>query len=130
MVPPLPKIYLLGNVKNITDYLEREQVNAMLEAAMIANHRDFLLMQVLWRTGVRVSELFNIKPGDIEWNNQVVNITKAKRGKQRRVLLVEETLKMLSDYVLALNTQRINLFSVLQANKSATLSKDTGTRLA
>ena len=104
MVPPLPKIYLLGNVKNITDYLEREQVNAMLDAAKIANHRDYLLMQVLWRTGVRVSELLNIRPGDIKGNNQVVNITKAKRGKQRRVLLDEETLKMLSDYVLALNT--------------------------
>ena len=65
-------------MKNITNYLEREQVNAMFEAAMIANHRDFLLMQVLWRTGVRVSELINIKPGDIEWTNQVVNITKGK----------------------------------------------------
>jgi integrase/recombinase XerD len=99
----LPKIYLLGNVKNITDYLEREQVNAMLDAAMIANHRDFLLMQVLWRTGVRVSELANIHPRDIEWTNQVVNITKGKGGKQRRVLLDEKTLQMLSDYVSSQN---------------------------
>ena len=90
-------------MKNITDYLEREQVDAMLEAAKIANLRDFLLIQVLWRTGVRVNELVNVRPGDIEWGNQVVNITKAKRGKQRRVLLDEETLKMLSDYVLAQN---------------------------
>lgn len=90
-------------MKNITNYLEREQVNAMFEAAMIANHRDFLLMQVLWRTGVRVSELINIKPGDIEWTNQVVNITKGKGGKQRRVLLDEKTLQMLSDYVSAQN---------------------------
>jgi integrase/recombinase XerD len=90
-------------VKNITDYLEKDQVNAMLDAAAITNHRDFLLMQVLWRTGVRVSELINIRPRDIEWSNQVVNITKAKRGKQRRVLLDEDTIKMLSDYVLALN---------------------------
>jgi integrase/recombinase XerD len=96
-------MYIFGNVKNITDYLEREQVDAMLEAAKIANLRDYLLIRVLWRTGVRVNELVNIKPGDIEWSNQVVNITKAKRGKQRRVLLDEETLKMLSDYVSAQN---------------------------
>jgi integrase/recombinase XerD len=94
----------LGNVKNITDYLERKQVNAMLDAAMITNHRDFLLMQVLWRTGVRVSELTNICPRDIEWTNQVVNITKGKGGKQRRVLLDEKTLQMLSDYVSSQNT--------------------------
>jgi len=91
-------------VKNITDYLERDQVNAMLEAAAIANHRDFLFIQVLWRTGIRVSELINIRPRDVEWSNQVINITKAKRGKQRRVLLDESTLKMLSEYIL---TQKI-----------------------
>ena len=92
-------------MKNITDYLDRDQVNAMLDAAAIANHRDFLLIQVLWRTGVRVSELINIRPRDVEWSNQVINITKAKRGKQRRVLLDEDTLKMLSDYVLARKIQ-------------------------
>ncbi|MGZ4938309.1 MAG: tyrosine-type recombinase/integrase [Halobacteriota archaeon] len=86
-------------MKNITDYLEREQVEAMLNSAHITNNRDYLLIRVLWRTGVRVSELINIKPRDIEWTNQVVNITKAKRGKQRRVLLDEKTLKMLSDHI-------------------------------
>ena len=56
-------------------------------------------MRVLWRTGARVSELLNITPQDIEFHNQVVNITKAKGGKQRRVLLDEETLKLLSEYM-------------------------------
>ena len=94
---------ILRNVKNITDYLEREQVDAILEAAYTTNFRDYLLIRVLWRTGVRVNELINIRPRDVEWNNQVVNVIKAKRGKQRRVFLDEETLKMLSDYILALN---------------------------
>jgi integrase/recombinase XerD len=92
-------------VKNITDYLEREQVDSILDAAKITNVRDYLLLRVLWRTGVRVNELVNIKPQDVEWNNQVINIIKAKRGKQRRVLLDEDTLKMLSDYVLAQKIQ-------------------------
>jgi integrase/recombinase XerD len=98
-----PKMCIFGNVKNITDYLEREQVDAILAAANTTNLRDYLMIRVLWRTGVRVNELVNIRPRDIEWNNQVVNITKAKRGKQRRVLLDEDTVKMLSDYVLAQN---------------------------
>lgn len=75
----------------------------MLDAAMIANHRDYLMLQVLWRTGVRVSELANIRPRDIEWPNQVVNITKGKGGKQRRVLLDEKTVQMLSNYVSSQN---------------------------
>ena len=63
------------------------------------DNRDYLIMRVLWRTGARVSELLNITPQDIEFHNQVVNITKAKGGKQRRVLLDEETLKLLSEYI-------------------------------
>ena len=54
--------------------------------------------------GVRVSEVINVTPNDIEFKNSVVNIRKAKGGRQRRVLLDEETLKMLSDYVVTLNT--------------------------
>ena len=53
--------------------------------------------------GVRVNELLTITPRDIEPNNKVINITKAKGGKQRRVHIDAETLKMFSEYVSALN---------------------------
>jgi integrase/recombinase XerD len=88
---------------NITDYLEREQVDSILDAAKTTNLRGYLIIRVLRRTGVRVNELVNIRPRDVEWNNQVINITKAKRGKQRRVLLDEDTVKMFSDYILTQN---------------------------
>ncbi|MGZ7181802.1 MAG: tyrosine-type recombinase/integrase [Halobacteriota archaeon] len=91
-------------MKNITDYLEREQVDQILGFASKVNFRDYLIIRVLWRTGVRLNELINIKPSDIEWANLIVNITKGKRGKQRRVLLDDNTLKMLSDYISEHNT--------------------------
>jgi integrase/recombinase XerD len=91
-------------VTKIPDYLEKEQVDEILNAAKTCNHRDYLLLRFMWRTGVRVSEVINVTPKDIEYKNGVVNIRKAKGGRQRRVLLDQETLKMLSDYVLALNT--------------------------
>jgi integrase/recombinase XerD len=88
-------------VKNITDYLEKEQVDNVLEAAHQCSQRDYLMCRVLWRTGVRVNELLNIMPRDVEVHNGVVNITKAKGGKQRRVHLDQETIEMLSEYVSA-----------------------------
>jgi len=100
----LNKIYLLSNVTKIPDYLEKEQIDEMLRAARICSERDYLLLRFMWRTGVRVSEVINIVPNDIEYKNSVVNIRKAKGGRQRRVLLDQETLEMLSDYVLVLNT--------------------------
>lgn len=87
----------------IPDYLEREQIDELLDAAKTCSQRDYLLLRFMWRTGVRVSEVINVTPNDIEFKNSVVNIRKAKGGRQRRVLLDEETLKMLSDYILALN---------------------------
>ncbi len=73
----------------------------MLAAAQQCSQRDYLMLRVLWRTGVRVNELLNIRPSDIESRNSVVNITEAKGGKQRRVHLDAETVKMLSEYVSA-----------------------------
>lgn len=87
----------------IPDYLERERIDELLDAAKTCSQRDYLLLRFMWRTGVRVSEAISVTPNDIEFKNGVVNIRKAKGGRQRRVLLDEETLKMLSDYILALN---------------------------
>ena len=87
----------------IPDYLEKEQVDELLKTAKACSWRDYLLLNFMWRTGVRVSEVINVKPQDIEHKNNVVNIRKAKGGKQRRVLIGDETLKMLSDYIVEEN---------------------------
>ena len=100
----LNKTLLLFTVTKIPDYLEKEQVDELLQAAKTCSERDYLLLRFMWRTGVRVSEAINVTPNDIEFKNGVVNIRKAKGGKQRRVPLDQDTLKMLSDYILALNT--------------------------
>jgi integrase/recombinase XerD len=86
-------------VKNITDYMEKEQVQMFLDYAKTCSSRDYLTLRILWRTGIRVSELLAIRPQDLEPHNQVVNITKAKGNKQRRVMLDPETLAFLSEYI-------------------------------
>jgi len=86
-------------MKNITDYLEPEQVNTLLDYALACNVRDYLILRILFRTGVRVSELISIRPQDLELQNQVVNIVKGKGKRQRRVYLDLETLNLLSKYI-------------------------------
>jgi site-specific recombinase XerD len=103
------KTYLLSNATKIPDYLEKEQVVEMPRAAKMCSQRDFLLLRFMWRTGVRVSEVINVTPNDIEYKNSVVNIRKAKGGRQRRVLLDQEGLKMLSDYFPISRAQVFNL---------------------
>jgi integrase/recombinase XerD len=77
------------------------QIDQVLAAARQCSTRDYLMLRVLWRTGVRVNELLTITPRDIEPSNNVVNVTKAKGGKQRRGHLDAATITMLSEYVSA-----------------------------
>jgi integrase len=74
-------------MKDIADYLEKAQVDTIRAAAKARNLMDRLIIRMLWRSGVQVGELLNAKPEDIEFHNQIVNIVKVKRGKQRRVML-------------------------------------------
>ena len=110
----------------IPDYLEKEQVDEILNAAKTCNHRDYLLLRFMWRTGVRVSEVINVTPKDIEYKNGVVNIRKAKGGRQRRVPLDQDTLKMLSDYVLALDILEDQPVFPIQRNRVFSIVKKYG----
>ncbi len=86
-------------MKHVTDYLEKAQVDEMLAAARSCSERDYLMMRVLWRSGVRINELLNLRPQDIEYHNHVINIIKANGGKQRQVPLDVITLAELRDYI-------------------------------
>jgi len=110
-------------MKNITDYLKAAQVKAIEECARACSMRDFLIIRVLYRTGVRVSELVNIHPKDIERDNQVINIVKAKGDKQRRVYLDSGTLDMLAKYISdtkllddcpVFGLQRVQIFNIVR----------------
>lgn len=86
-------------MKHLSDYLEPEQVHAMLDAARVSSQRDYLIIKTLWETGMRASELLALIPADIEQKNEVITITNGKGGKERRVLAKSETFKELFSYV-------------------------------
>ena len=94
------KLHGRDGVRDITNYLEKPEIDAMLDAAATCSQRDYLMLRVLWRTGVRVNELRHIRPKDIEIGNGVLNVTTAKGGKQRRIPLDTETIAQLQDYVI------------------------------
>ena len=89
---------------DIKHYLEPEQINAILEHAKTCSSRDYIILRLLWRSGMRVSELLALTPSDLEPYNQVLNITKAKGKKQRRVVVDPPMFAMLSTYISETNT--------------------------
>ena len=87
-------------MKDIQNYLEPAEVEEMLKAAQLRSSRDYLLIKVLWQTGIRVNELLHIRPKDIDYHNRRIAIVKAKGNKQRLVPIKPETLPELQAYIL------------------------------
>jgi len=96
---------MVSPIKDLKGYLEPEQIEQLIVAA--PNPRDALLVRLLWRTGIRVSELIGIRIQDIDFGNRAIVIKVQKMRKRdgkaverRRVVPVDEgSLVMVREYL-------------------------------
>jgi len=92
-------------IKDLRGYLSPEQVERVIGAT--TNPRDALLVRIPWRTGIRVTELINIRIQDIDFDNRAIVIKVQKMRKRdgktierRRVVPVDRSsLDMISAYL-------------------------------
>lgn len=92
-------------IRDLKGYLEPEQVERVI--AVAGNLRDKLLVRVPWRTGVRVTELINVRIQDIDFDNRAIVIKVQKMRKKdgkaierRRVVPIDQgTLDMVREYL-------------------------------
>jgi len=61
-------------------------------------HRDRTMLEVLYATGLRVSELVGLRPSEVSLNQGLVRVV-GKGGKERLVPLGEEAMLWLRDYL-------------------------------
>lgn len=83
--------YLPKMERMLPDVLSFEEVEALLDAPDISKPyqaRDKAMLETLYSSGLRVSELVNLEKGNINFANQYLNIT-GKGNKQRIVPLGE-----------------------------------------
>ena len=94
------------------------------DAAATCNLREYLIIQLLRRTGIRVNELLHIRPGDLEYHTNRVRILKANGDKQRRVPLEAEPLAELQAYIEANNIgEEAPIFLITQQWVRAIINK-------
>ena len=67
-------------IRDLKAYLPPEQVEQLI--AVAANPRDVLLIRILWRTGIRVSELIGLRIFDIDFDNRALVIKVQKMRKK------------------------------------------------
>jgi len=76
--------------------LSREEVKALLEAA--PKLRDRVALTVLYGSGLRVSEVTQLKPRDIDARRNVLWVRQGKGRKDRQTLLPPKLLELLRAY--------------------------------
>ncbi len=85
-------------MKDIDNFLEQGEVHKMLNVIDTNNFRDYLIINLLWRTGMRVSELIKLEYNSLDFDNGFINVKWSKRDKSRRIPIDNDTLRSLKQY--------------------------------
>jgi integrase/recombinase XerD len=86
--------------RSLPKSLTEEEVEALLAAPEVSDplgHRDRTMLEVLYATGLRVSELVNLRAGQVNLNQGVLRIV-GKGDRERLIPLGEESMRWLSEF--------------------------------
>lgn len=128
--------------RTLPKYLPPEQVRRLIAAAR--NERNRLLLEVLWQTGGRISEVLAVTAEDIDLTNRQIRLLTLKQPKDRRLRPIEHRRWIpipdrlatdLASYLLKRGTKESRLFPISRvrafeivrdAARAAGLTADTG----
>ncbi|MGH8269809.1 MAG: site-specific tyrosine recombinase XerD, partial [Steroidobacteraceae bacterium] len=86
--------------RSLPKSLTEEEVEALLGAPVVSDplgNRDRTMLEVLYATGLRVSELVNLRYGQVNQNQGVIRIL-GKGNRERLIPLGEEAVRWLADF--------------------------------
>ena len=86
---PLPKFLTIKEIDRLVNAIDRDT---------ITGKRIYALIEVLYSTGMRVSEVVNLKHEEIQWQDGIVRVI-GKGKKERLVMLGSAALSMLKNYI-------------------------------
>jgi integrase/recombinase XerD len=86
--------------RSLPKSLTEDEVEALLAAPVVSDplgHRDRTMLEVLYATGLRVSELVNLKHSQVNLNQGVIRIV-GKGNRERLIPLGEESVRWLAEF--------------------------------
>ena len=86
--------------RSLPKSLTEEEVESLLGAPVVSDplgNRDRTMLEVLYATGLRVSELVNLRHGQINLNQGVIRIL-GKGNRERLIPLGEEAMRWLKEF--------------------------------
>ncbi len=106
------KIEELPSIKksqSLPKVLSKEDVQKLISVTNNIKHR--LIIKILYSSGLRVSELVNLKTNEIDTERNTINVKSGKGKKDRITLLASSIKKDLLDYLCKRKRQNEYLFS-------------------
>ena len=104
---PAVKITLLKTDKPLPTYVEEENMNKLFSEVKFPDDYNGILaktmIDLLYSTGVRVSELVNLEIGKIDWAAQSIKVL-GKRNKERIIPITNVLITQLEQYKAVRNT--------------------------
>lgn len=83
--------------KTLPDVLSKEEIKKILDVAA-KDLRFFCIFSILYSAGLRISELLELKPGDINESRNLIRVRQGKGKKDRYTLLSRPLMKKLAEY--------------------------------
>lgn len=103
---PLAKISSPKISKQLPTFLKEDKLNSYLDKNELTadgnnyeSARNTTILEVLYGTGLRVSELVNLQVNDIDFSNKTIKVTSGKGNKQRYIPLSAHLEKQLHNYL-------------------------------
>ncbi|OUJ18887.1 XerD/XerC family integrase [Methanonatronarchaeum thermophilum] len=89
--------------QKLPKYHRETEIQQMLEKSDQNNQRDYLILKILWSTGLRGSELTSLQKKDLEFNEKRIIVRNGKGGKDRVVPVPQEIKNLLKMWTNNLN---------------------------
>lgn len=80
----------LKREKKLPVVLSKREIEELISSTKNINHR--LIIQVGYSSGLRVSEIINLKWGDVDFDRDLIHLKKAK-GKKDRIVMLSQKVK-------------------------------------
>ncbi|MFW6231041.1 MAG: tyrosine-type recombinase/integrase [Nanoarchaeota archaeon] len=118
-----PNVFIPKKEKKLPHVLSKTEINKMISSLPSIKHR--LVISLLYSSGMRLSELINLKHTDINFVRNIIHLKEAKGRKDRITLLSKKVKKMLREtnfgniYVFENNGKKYSSKSVYEIVKKS-----------
>lgn len=108
---PMELIQYHSKKQRLPDFFYESEINSIIEAAQLDDHpsnkRNVAILELLYATGLRVSECCQLKTSQIDFNIQMIRVI-GKGNKERIVPVGDQAMIALSEYQSNLREQLLN----------------------